>query len=310
MRYIISSAMATVLAAGAALAEVPRVVTDLVPVHALVAQVMGDLGQPVLLLEQGADAHHYQLRPSQARDLADAGLVVWSGPAMTPWLDRAMGSIGSGTQLRLLDVPGTSVQDFDAAPHDHAEEAGEAPDAAEGDSHAHDGVDPHAWLDPVNAQVWVKAIAAELGRLDPDNAVTYAANADAAGQRIAALDQEIAAILQPVQQKPFVVFHNAYGYFVGHYGLTVAGTVSDGDAAEPGAAHLADLSGTVAGDGTLCLFPEAGHDPKYLQQLASGPVRLGGALDPEGVQLDPGPEAYDALLRGLAQALAACLSQG
>ena len=79
MRYII-----TLLAtATPALAEVPRVVTDIPPVHALVAQVMGDLGQPELLLAKGADEHDFQLKPSQAGAVADADLVFLATPVCT-----------------------------------------------------------------------------------------------------------------------------------------------------------------------------------------------------------------------------------
>jgi nitrogen fixation/metabolism regulation signal transduction histidine kinase len=62
-----------------ALADVPRVITDIPPVYGLVAQVMGDLGAPVLLLEKGADEHDFQLRPSQMRDIASADVAVMKG---------------------------------------------------------------------------------------------------------------------------------------------------------------------------------------------------------------------------------------
>ena len=104
MRYTISLATASVLAClvTPAAAEVPRVITDIPPVQALVAQVMADLGAPVLLLDKGADAHSFQLRPSQAAALAEADLVVWIGPEMTPWLDRAVGGLAPDVgQLRL-----------------------------------------------------------------------------------------------------------------------------------------------------------------------------------------------------------------
>ena len=89
MRYIISVAIASI-AATAVTAEVPRVVTDFAPAQGLVAMVMGDLGSPETLLEQGANAHDFQLRPSQAAALADADLVVWMGPDMSPGLDRSL----------------------------------------------------------------------------------------------------------------------------------------------------------------------------------------------------------------------------
>jgi zinc transport system substrate-binding protein len=307
------------------LAETPRVVTDIPPVHALVAMVMGDLGQPELLLDRGANAHSFALRPSQAAGLQDAGLVVWIGPEMTPWLDRALDGIGGkGHRLGLLAAEGTHRQDFGAtgghghdhkaekAGHDHghdhkAEKAGHDHDHA-GHDHAHEGLDPHAWLDPANAQVWLGLIAAELAEHDPANAATYAANAEAAKDRIAALDAQVAATLAPVQGKPFVVFHDAYGYFSAHYGLTVAGSIALGDAAAPGAGRLQALRDELTEGGIVCAFPEAAHDPKLVETLVDGTsVRIGSALDPAGSALEPGPGLYEALLTGLADGISTCL---
>lgn len=307
------------------LAETPRVVTDIPPVHALVAMVMGDLGQPELLLDRGANAHSFALRPSQAAGLQDAGLVVWIGPEMTPWLDRALDGIGGkGHRLGLLAAEGTHRQDFGAkgghghdhkaekAGHDHghdhkAEKAGHDHDHADHD-HKHEGLDPHAWLDPANAQVWLGLIAAELAEHDPANAATYAANAEAAKDRIAALDAQVAATLAPVQGKPFVVFHDAYGYFSAHYGLTVAGSIALGDAAAPGAGRLQALRDELTEGGIVCAFPEAAHDPKLVETLVEGTaVRIGPVLDPSGSALEPGPGLYEALLTGLADGISTCL---
>lgn len=309
MRYTISIILAS-LAAGPALAEVPRVVTDLPPVHSLVAQVMGELGTPELLVDPGADAHAFQLRPSQAAALSQAGLVVWMGPDMTPWLDRALGSIGSGVaRLTLLEAEATHRQPFGAK----AEGEGDGHDHGHGHGHDHgDGegaIDPHAWLDPSNATAWLGLIAAELGRSDPANAAAYAANAAAAAAGIVALEAEIAGLLAQVKDRPFVTFHDAYGYFTGHFGLKPAGSIALGDAASPGAARLAQLRADLGAGGALCVFPEANHDARLAAQLveATG-TRLGPPLDPEGSGLEPGPALYGDLMRGLAQGLAECLS--
>jgi zinc transport system substrate-binding protein len=356
MRYtlsLFSASLAGLCAAAPLAAEVPVVVADIPPVHALVAQVMGDLGRPVLLMERGGDAHDVQLRPSQAAALADAGLVVWIGPEMTPWLDRALdGLAGDSARLALLGLPGTMTRAFSdgaegADAHDHgadaqaveghddhdaaaeaddhgghgdeaAAEAGAQDHAEEGDDHAegadghddHGSTDPHAWLDPGNAQVWLAAIAAELARIDPANAAAYTANAATAAAGIAALDADLAARLGPLRDRPFAVFHDAYGYFTDHYGLTVAGTIALGDAASPGAARLRALQADLAGGGALCIFPEANHDPALVETLAdSTGTRIGGALDPEGSAVEPGPGAYAAMLTAMADTLAACLSE-
>jgi len=59
-----------------ALADVPRVMTDIAPIHSLTAQVMGDLGTPDLLLPPGADPHDFALRPSDAAALGNADIVI------------------------------------------------------------------------------------------------------------------------------------------------------------------------------------------------------------------------------------------
>lgn len=364
MRYIISTAAASLAfslpAFAPAFAEVPKVVTDIHPVHALVAQVMGDLGTPDLLLERGASEHDFQLRPSQAAGLAEADLVVWIGPELTPWLDRALEGIGGeGARLGLLAVPGTVVQEYSEdgahgheghdhgaeeakseAGHDHGHDHGHAEEAKaeeghdhdhghehaeevkaedghdhghaeEGHDHAHEGSDPHAWLEPENAKVWLAAIAAKLAELDPENAATYAANAEAAVARVDAVDAEVAALLEPVKGKPVVVYHDAYGYFAAHYGLEIFGSVALGDATAPGAARLSELRAGVEGGASVCVFPEAQHDPALIEQLAEGTgAKVGAALDPNGSTQEPGPGAWEGTLRALATAMAECVSAG
>ncbi len=322
MRYTISFAVATLLVTTAAVrAEVPRVVTDIPPVHALVAQVMGDLGQPELLLEKGASEHSFQLRPSQAAGLNDADLVVWIGPELTPWLERALEGVPlEVARLGLLDAPGTITQGYGEGAHDahgeaaHAEgEAGHDDHAEEAghDDHAHEGVDPHAWLKPANAQVWLMVIAGELGRLDPDNAATYTANAMAAVEGIGSLDAQVTAILAPAADQPVIVFHEAFGYFAAQYDIHIAGAIAEGDAAAPGAARIAELREMVVAGGAVCVFPEVQHDPVMVEQMVEGtPARIGAPLDPVGSSLEPGPGLYAALMTGMAQGIADCVAGG
>jgi zinc transport system substrate-binding protein len=310
MRYIITLAFAST----PGLAEVPTVVTDIPPVHALVAEVMGELGQPELLLTRGADEHDFQLRPSQAGSVARADLVVWVGPELTPWLDSALETRAEGAAaLGLLAAKETFTRSYgetaEGEGHDH--DHGHDPAEAAEDDHAPDGVDPHAWLDPANGQAWLGLIAEELSRLDPDNAAIFAANAKAAAERIAALDAGIARLLDPARGKPLVTFHDAYGYFADHYGLTLAGSIALGDAASPGARRLAELRHRMEGGAVLCIFPEAQHDPALVAQMAEGTAgKVGGVLDPVGSTLEPGPGAYAALLDGMARTIADCLAEG
>lgn len=273
-------------------AEVPQVVTDIPPVQALVLQVMGDLGAPALLLEKGADEHDFQLRPSQMRSLSQAGLVIWIGPELTPWLDRALRATPAPT-LALLDAQGTQTRAFASG---------------QGDDHGHGGLDPHAWLDPQNALIWLDLIAARLSELDPEHAARYAENAVGAKARIATMDSEIASLLAPVANQRFVTFHAAYGYFTTYYHLQGAASLALGDASAPGAARLSALAADLRAGHYACAFPEVQHDPALLTQVMQGSsTKLGPALDPVGSSLDFGPNAYDDLMRRLARSLHDCL---
>ena len=265
-----------------AMAEVPRVMTDIPPVQALAAQVMAGLGTPGMLLDKGGDEHDLQLRPSQMRALSGAGLVVWVGQELTPGLADALAASGVEA-LALLDQPATRRMDY-----------------------ASGGVNPHAWLDPVNAKVWTGLIAEKLAALDPEHAAIYRANAVAAIQGVDAMTAQIAAELAPVAGKPFLGWHDAYAYFAKAFQVSYLGGLSEGDEAPPGAARVSEVAALVARGGVACAFPEAQHDPAMIAAL--GPVKLGAALDPVGSMQDPGPEAYARLMQALARGLTDCLA--
>ena len=265
-----------------AMAEVPRVMTDIPPVQALAAQVMGGLGTPGMLLDKGGDEHDLQLRPSQMRALSGAGLVVWVGQELTPGLADALAASGVEA-LALLDQPATRRMDY-----------------------ASGGVNPHAWLDPVNAKVWTGLIAEKLAALDPEHAAIYRANAVAAIQGVDAMTAQIAAELAPVAGKPFLGWHDAYAYFAKAFQVSYLGGLSEGDEAPPGAARVSEVAALAARGGVACSFPEAQHDPAMIAAL--GPVKLGAALDPVGSMQDPGPEAYARLMQALARGLTDCLA--
>ncbi len=279
---------------GAALAQVPRVVTDIPAVHSLTAQVMGDLGEPVLLVTGASDPHHVILRPSQARALARANMVIWVGPDLTPWLAQSLSSLAPDAWfLALLDLPETKLLGF-----------------GQRQIGAGSAVDPHAWLDPENAALWLTAIADALSLQDPENRRNYLANANFARQNIAALASEIRAELVPATQAQLIVAHDAYGYFARRFALNIARVLSDGDAAKPGAAHLREIrrlldSGTIA-----CAFDEPQSNPALLKTLVKGTSVPTAVLNPAGIGIEPGPELYGTMMRNLGSDIAACIGAG
>jgi zinc transport system substrate-binding protein len=214
--------------------------------------------------------------------------VFWVGPDLMPDLGETFATLApQARQVALLTQGG-----------------GQARPLAEG------GTDPHAWLDPTNGIAWANHGAGVLAQADPANAATYRANAAALAESLRALDANLAAQLAPVAGRAFVTYHDALGYFTDHYGLAVAGAIELGDATTPSAAQLDQVQRVLAGAGAVCVFPEAGRDPKYIAALTEGlAVRIGREQDLEFITLPAGRGQYGVMLQGIAATLLDCLAQ-
>jgi len=280
----------TAIAATPAKADPPRVIASIAPLHSLVAGVMAGVGTPDLLLSGSVSPHDFALTPSDARRIAAADLVIWIGAPLESFLVKLLDGAGE-RQLNLLAVP-----DVDAMPFDAGDDGGDTA-----------GIDPHIWLDPVRAIAVVTAVEKRLSQIDPENAKTYRANAAALSTRLAALDEAIRARLQPVALKPFIAFHDAYGYFSRRYGLRPAGHFAVDPQRRPGARTIARLTDLVGAGKVTCAFVEPQFDARIVTAIAADrPLRI-GRLDPIGIDLEPGPALYETLLKANSEAIAECL---
>ncbi len=286
--------------------EAPVVAVSIKPLHSLVSAVMLGVGEPKLIVDGAASAHTYSLKPSNASDIQAARLVFWMGPEMEHFLADPLQSLASNAKVVAMeDVPnlnrlplregGAFEADADEA---HAETG-----------HDHGAHDMHVWLDPQNAVVMAEAIRDQLVAADPAHQTQYIANTKALEANIRALDTELAATLDPLKDKPFIVFHDAYQYFEKRYGLRVAGSITVSPETAPGAERLSEIHAKIAGLGAACVFAEPQFEPKLLTVVLEGTDARSGTLDPEGATLAVGPELYFQLMRALGTSLRDCLSQ-
>ncbi|MEQ8331895.1 zinc ABC transporter substrate-binding protein [Nisaea sp.] len=295
------------------------VVTSMPPVHSLVAKVMAGAGEPHLLLRNGQSPHDYALRPSDARAIENADLVFLVSHTIETFLDAAVDRDGDngGRVVELSEVKGVThlpVREgtlWDSPEHDEGAEHGHGDHDKDGqDEHAghdHGPDDPHVWLSPSNAVAFVRAIAASLVAHDPDRAALYNANAEAAVQDLEKLSATVRQKLAPVRDRPFLVFHDAYQYFEAAFDLTAAGAISLGTGAPPGAARLQALRQRVADGGIRCIFREVQFRPRLAEVVAEGSGVKLSTLDPVGSTIPFGPDAYNALMLGLADGFESCL---
>jgi len=328
IRPVLFGAVVALLCAAPA-AAAPSVVASTKPVHSLVAGVMQGVAEARLLVTGAQSPHTYALKPSDALALEEADLVIWVGPGAAPFLTRAVGTIASpGAELRLIEVPGLTLhenrtggvwethgEEMHASSEEplHEEEHGHEEEHDHGHAHASETggptTDPHVWLNPDNARLMVRAIAARLSKLDPANATAYAKNAERAEARIRQADARAADLLAPVRDRPFVVFHDAYQYFETHYRLNGIGAITLSPDRRPGPRRLMELRARIAESDAVCLFREPQFPPDLVDTVVEGTGARTGTLDPLGLALDRGPDAYPELILDLARSLADCLSE-
>jgi zinc transport system substrate-binding protein len=165
----------------------------------------------------------------------------------------------------------------------------------------------HLWLDPENAKAMVADIAARLTAVDPDRAQTYRTNAARIARQLSALDRELAETLTPLQDKPYIVFHDAYQYLEARYGLTSVGSMTDNAEQGPGAGRLSRIRERLGISGALCVFAEPQFEPDLVDTLVSGTGAQAAVLDPLGAGLPVGADLYADLMRAMAASLVACL---
>jgi zinc transport system substrate-binding protein len=298
-----------------------NVVTSIKPVHSLVSSVMKGVGSPYLILDGASSPHTYSLKPSEARKLQDAELVFWMGDEIETFLKEPIKNIsGSAAIIKLLNAHGLKRIEFreggmfdDHGHDDHKEHAEKEHDHGHDDhekhdNHAHGEIDPHVWLDPVNAIALVHEIEEALVKADPAHAAVYEENARKLRSQLNSLVSELRDQLEPVQDKGFIVFHDAYHYFEQRFDVSAVGSITVSPEVLPGAQRISELREKIMSLSATCIFSEPQFEPKLVKSLVEGSGAKTGVLDPLGASIASGPDMYFQLLRNMASSIKTCLA--
>ena len=319
--YIKAAAFLSAIAS-ATHAEPLKIVTDILPVGSLVQSVAGDTAEVTTLLQPGDNPHSFALRPSDARAIAEADLVIWTGEALSPFLADPITTLGTGaTVIELLETEGwtpiawreESHEDHDDHDqedddHDqHAEEEHDEHDDEEHDEHAHGEFDPHAWLSPAVLTAWTGTIQTAIIAAAPEIETEIAQNAI---QTLADIDYANGAadnILTDVRGIPYVVSHDALGYFEAAFDIPSAGRIALSDASAPSAARLSEIKEEIEHEGIRCIVTDSQSSPDWVTIVTEGAdVRI-ITIDPLGGQLAGSPKLASESIVQIATALADCL---
>jgi manganese/iron transport system substrate-binding protein len=194
--------LAAVLAGCTAATEDERfnVVTTFTIIADIARNVAGEAAVVESITRAGAEIHDYQPTPGDVVKAQQADLVLWNGMNLERWFERFFENVS--------DVPQATVSEG-VEPMG----IGEGPYTGK--------PNPHAWMSPDNALIYVENIRRALVTHDPENADTYNANAAAYAEKIRALDaplrQRLAEI--PEAQRWLVTSEGAFSYLARDYGL-------------------------------------------------------------------------------------------
>ncbi len=177
-----------------------RVVTSFTIIADMVREVAGDAAEVESITKPGAEIHGYEPTPKDIVKAQQADLVLSNGLNLEVWFAKFL--------QNLKNVPSAVISDG-------IQPMGIASGPYTGKPN------PHAWMSPANAAIYVENIRRALAKMDPSNEVIYTANAAAYLARIQALDepvrQKLAAI--PEARRWLVTSEGAFSYLCRNYGL-------------------------------------------------------------------------------------------
>jgi zinc transport system substrate-binding protein len=236
------------------------VIVSILPQQYFVERIAGDLFEIKVMVDPGQSAENYEPTPEKMKMVSNSLAYFTIGfPFEKNWMDKFT---AGNPELKIYDT----IAGFELLPMPQHHHEGEEVHEEEGDE-VHEGeLDPHVWLSPRAVKVQAQNIAAGLSELDPENAAIYQANLNSFLADIDQLDQEIQAELAPVQNRIFMIFHPAMGYFAHDYELEQISIEIEGT--EPSAQEMAALIDEAQEEGIKVIFVQKEFSTRSAETIA------------------------------------------
>lgn len=318
---------------------VPKVVVSIKPIHSLVAAVMAGVGKPTLMIQGNETPHSFRLSPRKAKKLQNADLFFWIGKELETMLARPIRTLANkakvvsliktkGLELLEFREEWSSLEELHKPHNEHHEHSNKQHSKHEHDDnhqeehhkhqsdrhqgHNHGTLDPHIWLDPLNAIKLLEEIAKQLSQIDSKNQLRYQQNAQSQIKEIEQLHQQLLSKTKKFNSKSFLVFHDSYQYFEKRYQLNAMGSIIFNPESPSSAKRLRSIQKVIKNKQISCIFSEPQFSPKLVKTVVRGTKVKGtkvrtGVLDPLGINYKAGENLYIVLLNNLSSSLHQCL---
>ena len=177
-----------------------------------------------------------------------------------------------------------------------------------GDGDHHHGIyNMHLWLSPEIARLSAVAIHDKLLELMPQSRAKLDSNLQQFETALAATDKQVSNELAPLKGKGYFVFHDAYGYFEKHYGLTSLGHFTVNPEIQPGAQRLHEIRTQLVEQKATCVLLSHSSGQRLSKLLPGARLCAWGPLDPLGTGITLGKTSYPQFLTQLANQYSSCL---
>ncbi len=269
-----------------------KVITTFTVIADMASNVAGDAADVVSITKPGAEIHNYQPTPRDILKAQDADLILWNGLNLELWFERFF--------TNLSDVPSVVVS-----------EGVEPMSISEGPYN--DKPNPHAWMSPSDALIYVENIRKALSESDPDNADVYAANARAYSDRISSEIEPIRKLFEriPEERRWLATSEGAFSYLARDFGLRELYLWPINADSQGTPQQIRKVIDTMRASDVPAIFSENTVSDKPARQVARETgARYGGVLYVDSLSEADGPvPTYLDLLRVTSETIAKGLAE-
>lgn len=279
--------------ASAANDERKVVLTSFTVLQDMARNVAGDKLRVESITKAGTEIHHYEPTPRDIGRAQDADLILDNGLNLELWFEKFLGQVDGTPHVTLTD--------------------GVRPLPIAGGAYA-GKPNPHSWMSPANALIYIENMRKAFTRLDPANAAAYAANAKAYGAELEAIGDRLRADLAtvPAGQRWLVSCEGAFSYLARDFGLREGFLWAVNQDQQGTPRQVAALIDGVRANRVPVVFCESTVSDKAQRQVAAATgARFGGSLYVDSLSGADGPvPTYLELLRHDTTTVARGLKQG
>lgn len=248
-----------------------RVVTTFTILADMAKNVAGDAADVVSVTKPGAEIHNYQPTPKDIGRTRGADLVLWNGLNLELWFEKFLSRLGGVDSAVLSD--GVVPMSISSGPYDGKP-------------------NPHVWMSPSDALVYIDNIEKALAQADPDNALIYADNASAYKDKIRALSDPLREKISrlPENARWLASSEGAFSYLARDFGLKELFLWPINADSQGTPQQVRQLIDGMKQNNVPVIFSESTVSPKPAQQVARETgAHYGGVLYVDSLSENDGP---------------------